>query len=327
MAFRNDLSDEEVEGAKSNATARIAVQQGHFAHAVERSRILSHTIDMSANQTIRPFRLISSFIPFCLLLNACATLPLAPVDARGNATKLLGKAYPGVQNRLTSRDSAWVEATLKGLTLREKAAQLIMPWVGGEYAAVGSPEYEQVRKWVEEDGVGGLVLSIGMPLSYAAKINEMQRHAKLPLLIASDMENGPGMRMGNIYAFPTLLAQGGGTVFPPVMSLGAAGSEDLAYQLGEVLGREARAVGVHINFGPVLDVNSNPINPIINTRSFGEDPAAVSALATAYIRGARKVGLMTTGKHFPGHGDTGTDSHLSLPVITANCEALLYWCQ
>lgn len=193
-----------------------------------------------------------------------------------------------------------------------------MPWVGGEYAAVGSPEYEQVRKWVEQDGVGGLVLSIGMPLSYAAKLNEMQRHAKIPLLIASDMENGSGMRMGNIYAFPSLLPQGGGTVFPPVMALGATASTELAYELGLVLGKEARAVGVHINFGPVLDVNSNPLNPIINTRSFSENPGAVSALATAYIRGARSAGLMTTGKHFPGHGDTGTDSHIDLPVITAN---------
>ena len=257
-----------------------------------------------------------------LFLTACATLPTTQNSSAAGANKLLGTAYPGVQNRLTTRDSIWVEQTLASLSLREKVGQLIMPWVGGEYAPVGSPEYEQVRKWVEDDKVGGLVLSIGMPLSYAAKLNEMQRRAKLPLLIASDMENGAGMRMGNIYAFPSLLPQGGGTVFPPVMALGAAGSEDLAYKLGAVLGREARAVGVQINFGPVLDVNSNPLNPIINTRSFGEDPASVSALATAYIRGARSAGLMTTGKHFPGHGDTGTDSHIDLPVITADREHL-----
>ncbi|MFL5598996.1 MAG: glycoside hydrolase family 3 protein, partial [Gemmatimonadaceae bacterium] len=196
--------------------------------------------------------------------------------------------------------------------------QLIMPWVGGDYAAVGSPEFEQVRRWVQDDRVGGLVLSIGLPLSYAAKLNELQARARVPLLIASDMENGPGMRLGNIYALPSLLPQGGGTTFPPVMALGAAGSEDLAYKLGQVLGTEARAIGVHMVFGPVLDVNSNPLNPIINTRSFGENPALVSRLATAYIRGARSTGLMSTGKHFPGHGDTDVDSHLDLPTIRAD---------
>jgi len=211
-----------------------------------------------------------------------------------------------------------VEATIGALSARERVAQLIMPWVPGEYAAVGSPEYEQVRAWVEDDKVGGLVLSIGMPLSYAAKLNHMQRLARVPLLVASDMENGSGMRLGGSYALPSLLPQGGGTVFPPVMALGATRSDELAYKLGQVLGAEARAVGVHITFGPVLDVNANPLNPIINVRSFGEDPALVSRLASAYIRGARENGLMTTGKHFPGHGDTETDSHIGLPAIRAS---------
>jgi beta-N-acetylhexosaminidase len=193
-----------------------------------------------------------------------------------------------------------------------------MPWVGGGYTAIGSPEFEQVRKWVQDDKVGGLVLSIGLPLSYAAKLNELQVRSRVPLLITSDMENGPGMRLGNIYALPSLLPQGGGTVFPPVMALGATGSDDLAYKLGQVLGSEARAIGVHMVFGPVLDVNSNPLNPIINTRSFGESPDLVGRLARAYIRGARSKGLMSTGKHFPGHGDTDVDSHLELPTIRAN---------
>ena len=238
------------------------------------------------------------------------------VDA--SARRLLGPASPGATTPLSAADQRWVERTLASLTLREKVGQLIMPWVGGEYAAIGSPEFEQVRKWVQDDEVGGLVLSIGLPLSYAAKINELQMRAKVPLLIASDMENGPGMRLGNIYALPSLLPQGGGTVFPPVMALGATGSEDLAYKLGQVLGTEARAIGVHLAFGPVLDVNSNPLNPIINTRSFGENPQLVAHLAQAYIRGARSNGLLTTGKHFPGHGDTDVDSHLDLPTIHAD---------
>lgn len=277
---------------------------------------------MSPTRKFFPQVLAAGFAAGCIGLAGCATVSATPLSTVSTSNMPLGKSHPGIQTRLTPRDSAWVEQTLAGLPLREKIGQLIMPWVGGEYAPVGSPEYEQVRKWVDDDKVGGLVLSIGMPLSYAAKLNEMQRRSALPLLIASDMENGAGMRMGNIYAFPSLLPQGGGTVFPPVMALGATRSEDLAFKLGQVLGREARAVGVQINFGPVLDVNSNPLNPIINTRSFGEDPASVSALATAYIRGSRSAGLMTTGKHFPGHGDTGTDSHIDLPTITADRDHL-----
>jgi beta-N-acetylhexosaminidase len=238
------------------------------------------------------------------------------------AHRLLGPANPGAESALSAADERWVTQTLASLTLRQRVGQLIMPWVGGEYAAVGSPEFEQVRKWVENDEVGGLVLSIGLPLSYAAKLNELQQRAKVPLLIASDMENGPGMRLGNIYALPSLLPQGGGTVFPPVMALGAAGSDTLAFQLGQVLGSEARAIGVHMVFGPVLDVNANPLNPVINTRSFGENPELVGRLARAYIRGARSMGLMTTGKHFPGHGDTDVDSHLDLPTIRADRQHL-----
>lgn len=255
-----------------------------------------------------------------LLLAAAACTPAvasSPAGSTrdGSADRLIGTPHPGAGTRLSQQDSAWVEATIRSLSPRERVAQLIMPWVPGEYAAVGSPEYEQVRGWVQDDKVGGLVLSIGLPLSYAAKLNHMQRIARVPLLIASDMENGTGMRLGGSYALPSLLPQGGGTVFPPVMALGATRSDDLAYRLGKVLGAEARAVGVHLVFGPVLDVNANALNPVINVRSFGEDPALVSRLAAAYIRGARENGLMTTGKHFPGHGDTETDSHIGLPLI------------
>ncbi|HEX6251480.1 MAG TPA: glycoside hydrolase family 3 N-terminal domain-containing protein [Gemmatimonadaceae bacterium] len=245
----------------------------------------------------------------------------APSPGGGVATSSgapVGAATPGALAPLDAGARAWVDATLASLSLRDKVGQLMMPWVGGEYAAIGSPEFEQVRRWVEEDRVGGLVFSVGSPLAYAVKTNELQNRARVPLLITSDMENGTGMRMGNMYHLPTLLPQGGGTVFPPTMALGATGSEDLAFSLGRILGREARAVGVHMTFGPVLDVNSNPLNPIINTRSYGEDPALVSRLARAYIRGTRESGLMSTGKHFPGHGDTRTDSHIELPTIPAD---------
>ena len=269
---------------------------------------------------IKPANLRIGLVAIAL---ACTSAPslIQPTIVPGvdaSARQLLGPASPGASTPLAAADQRWIDRTLTSLTLRAKIGQLIMPWVGGDYTAVGSEEFEQVRKWVQDDGVGGLVLSIGLPLSYAAKLNELQVRARVPLLIASDMENGPGMRLGNIYALPSLLPQGGGTVFPPVMALGATGSDDLAYKLGQVLGTEARAIGVHMVFGPVLDVNSNPLNPIINTRSFGENPELVSRLARAYIRGARSEGLMSTGKHFPGHGDTDVDSHLDLPTIHAD---------
>ena len=233
-------------------------------------------------------------------------------------TALVGVATPDPRTPLPPAAAAWVDRTLAGLDLRRKAGQLIMPWVGGDYVPVDSPEFDRLRDWVETHGVGGLVVSVGMPHSYAAKLNALQRLAGVPLLVASDMENGPGMRMHGIYSLPHLLPQGGGTAFPTVMALGAAGSDSLAYQLARVLGREARAVGVHLVFGPVMDVNSNPANPIINTRSMGESPALVGRLGAAYIRGAHDEGLLTTAKHFPGHGDTSEDSHIELPTINAD---------
>lgn len=247
-----------------------------------------------------------------VVLAACA-----PGTQAASAPSLSGAA-PGPLAEPGPGDRAWVERTLASLTLREKVAQMVMPWVGGEYVSTDSPEFEALARWVREDGVGGLILSVGLPHSYAAKLNELQKLARVPLLVTADMENGPGMRLAGVYSLPHLLPQGGGTVFPPVMALGAAGSDSLAFETGRILAAEARAVGVHLTFGPVLDVNSNPANPIINTRSFGEDPARVARLGAAYIRGARAGGLMTTAKHFPGHGDTETDSHIDLPVIPAD---------
>jgi beta-N-acetylhexosaminidase len=232
---------------------------------------------------------------------------------------LLSACAVSTSQKTTSAGAdAWVEETLAGLTLREKVGQMMMPWVSGNYVATDTEDFDTLAAWVERDGVGGLVMSVGMPHSYAAKLNALQRRARVPLLIASDMENGPGMRMGGIYSFPHLIAQDGGTEFPSTMAIGATDSDSLAYGLGRATAREARAVGVHMVFGPVLDVNSNPANPIINTRSFGEQPDQVARLALAYIRGAHDGGLLTTGKHFPGHGDTETDSHIDLPTISAD---------
>ena len=220
--------------------------------------------------------------------------------------------------QLDAEARRWVDETLAGLTLREAVAQLVIPWIPGGYASESDADFQELLGWVEE-GLGGVSISIGVPDAYVAKLNRLQSRARVPLLVTADFENGgPGMRINHSYALPSLLPQGGGTSFPPTMAFGAAADEDLAFEYGRITALEARAVGVHWLFAPVLDVNSNPDNPVINTRSFGEDPKAVGRLGAAFIRGARTGGALTTAKHFPGHGDTRTDSHIELPVIGAD---------
>ena len=148
---------------------------------------------------------------------------------------------------------------------------------------------------------GNIVL--GQPFDLASMLNRLQAVSPLPLLTAADFEWGVGMRIA------------GATKFPRAMAFGAAGDEALALEAGRITALEGRALGVHLNFAPVADVNNNARNPVINIRSFGEDPGRVGALSTAFAQGLRRGGMMATLKHFPGHGDTGVDSHLGLPVV------------
>ena len=217
---------------------------------------------------------------------------------------------------------AWSTSTLAALSLREKVGQMIMPIVLGAYTPEGSLAHERVVEWVEQQGIGGVIVSVGTPTDVAVKLNDLQRHARIPLLVAADLETGAGFRLKGAVHSPTNIALGGATDFPSLMALGAATSPRLAYEMGRITAIEARAVGIHVPFAPVLDVNSNPDNPIINVRSFGEDPEAVATLGAALVRGIKDNGAIATGKHFPGHGDTETDSHLELPVIRATRERL-----
>lgn len=199
-----------------------------------------------------------------------------------------------------------IDRLLDSLPLRDRIAQLIVPWIPGTYAALDDPGFARARMWVDSLHVGGIIVSVGSPLDIAAKLNALQAAAPLPLLITSDLESGTAIRLD------------GGTPFPPNMGVGAGGRELDAYQIGRVTALEGRAVGIHIAFAPAADVNNNPGNPIINTRSFGEDPHAVAPLVAAAVRGIQEHDMLSTVKHFPGHGDTETDSHLALPVITAD---------
>ncbi len=217
---------------------------------------------------------------------------------------------------------SWADSVLSTLSLEEKAGQLLMPWVLGDFAPEGSTSQQRITQMVEEVGVGGVIVSVGSPTEVAVKMNELQGQADIPLLVAADLERGAGFRFDGAVYLPGPIDLGGATEFPSMMAVGATGDADLAREVGRVTGSEARALGVHIPFAPVLDVNNNPDNPIINIRSFGEDPGVVSRLGIAFTLGVQDAGGIATGKHFPGHGDTETDSHLELPVISVDRERL-----
>ncbi|HEX8832106.1 MAG TPA: glycoside hydrolase family 3 protein, partial [Longimicrobium sp.] len=252
-------------------------------------------------------------LPLALVaaLAACSTpRNTAPDVARAAAPAVVVKpdsARPPAYSALAAPDPAWVERTLRSLSLREKAGQMVLAWISGRYSGPGDAEMQQALAWTQRDRVGGFIISVGTPREFAAKVNALQRNARVPLLFVTDLESGPGMRL-----------EGTGTDFPPVMGLAATGSDSLAFQVGRVIGREGRAVGLALTLSPVLDVNSNPSNPIINTRAFGEDPATVGRFAADYVRGVHAGGLLAMGKHFPGHGDTHTDSHMGLPSVDAD---------
>jgi beta-N-acetylhexosaminidase len=222
---------------------------------------------------------------------------------------------------LTHAQQRWVDQTLASLTLRERVGQMVMVWMLGDYTNVDDSTYSQVRGWVERDHVGGVAMSLGTPIEVAAKLNDLQRRSKVPLIVAADLEPGLGRLEGGVFTH-YLMDAGGATVFPPQMAIAATGRDEDAYDVGRITAEEGRAVGIHVNFAPVVDVNNNPANPVINTRSFGEDPQRVARLSAAFVRGARDGGEIATAKHFPGHGDTDADSHTSLPVVSASMARL-----
>ncbi len=197
------------------------------------------------------------------------------------------------------------------MSLDEKIGQMIMPgYEVGSFRNVDSDEFVKVRRNIVEFHVGGVHVYGGDPTPVALAINEMQKLAKVPLLISDNFEGGVGYVLF------------GATRLPLAMAIGATGDERLAYEAAKVTAQEGRAIGVNVNFYPVADVQNNPENPIINIRAFGEDPATVSRFVRAYIRGAQENGQMATAKHFPGHGDVASDSHLEMPVLNVPAQRL-----
>jgi beta-N-acetylhexosaminidase len=223
----------------------------------------------------------------------------------------------------------WVEQTMKKLTVDEKVGQLIVPSFESNFLSTDSDTFEMLTRLVREYHVGGFhvfgasmpapsvllnpgygTVILGQPFSAAFLINRLQALSTVPLLNTADFETGVGFRIFGATQFPRQMAMG-------AIAAGAEGYDlRLVREQARITGVESRALGVHVNFAPVADVNNNPRNPVINIRSYGEDPARVASLVGAYVAGARDGGLIATIKHFPGHGDTDVDSHLGLPVIT-----------
>jgi beta-N-acetylhexosaminidase len=221
---------------------------------------------------------------------------------------LLGaSAYP----RRPSKDALkWADAELKKMSLDEKIGQLISIGINASFLNRESDAYKALRRQVEENHVGGIILFASPVYESAVLVNRMQQHARRPLLISADFERGAGMRLHDT------------TDFGWIMATGATGNPDYARRMGEITGREARALGIQHVLAPVADVNNNAANPVINVRSYGEDPVEVGRYTAAFIKGAQDEGVIATAKHFPGHGNTATDSHRGLPSLNLSLAEL-----
>ncbi len=252
---------------------------------------------------------LSRFLALFLLL--ASVLPLIAKDK----DKYL-KPQP---IKLDKEGERWAEKTLKKMTLEEKVGQMFMIWARVEFQNIDSADFKKLTDAITKYHVGGFGVTVpvesgllvkGDPYEAAMLTNNLQRAAKVPLFMAADFERGLTMRLN------------GPTMFPYAMAFGAAGKPEYAEEFGRITGLEARAIGIHWNWFPDTDVNSNPVNPVINTRSFSGDPQQVGELAAAYIKGAHESGMMTTAKHFPGHGDTATDTHIGFAMVNGNQQRL-----
>ncbi|MFH0988940.1 MAG: glycoside hydrolase family 3 N-terminal domain-containing protein [bacterium] len=205
----------------------------------------------------------------------------------------------------------WVETTLQHLTLEEKAAQLVHVWTTAPYYADDDQHWQEMIRLASQRKIGGFIFSVGDVYETAIQINKLQAVTDVPLLIGADYEYGAGMRVRRA------------TSFPSAMAIGATRNTDYAYAMAKATAREGRALGIHQNYAPTVDINLNPRNPVINTRSYGDDVQLVSTMAAAYVRGTQEGGMLATAKHFPGHGDTDVDTHLNLVTLNSDKARLM----
>ncbi len=210
--------------------------------------------------------------------------------------------YPRVF-KLDNQDKDSIEARIKKMSLRDKCAQMVMSWSKGFSSDTSSPEFKRISRLVKDSHIGGIIFFQGEIAAEQQMIDKLQKESQIPLLISSDFERGLGSRIEDAVEFPYNMA------------VAAAGNIFYAYDMGRAVAAACKALGVRQNLAPVADVNNNPLNPIINNRSFSEDKEIVSSYTIAFISGSKNEKVITTAKHFPGHGNTQTDSHLDLPVI------------
>ncbi|RMG06421.1 MAG: beta-N-acetylglucosaminidase, partial [Acidobacteria bacterium] len=219
-------------------------------------------------------------------------------------------SYRKSQFRPSKEAWQWAEKKLKQMSLEAKVGQLVHIGINAKFLPQDSREFLELRRQVVENKIGGIIFFLGNVYETVHLINRMQDLAEIPLLISADFETGVGMRLENTVAFPWNMA------------IAATGNPEFARKQGEIIARESKALGVHQVFAPVVDVNNNPDNPVINVRSYGEDPKTVAKFAIAFIEGLQAGGVIATAKHFPGHGDTDVDSHRGLPVIKVSRQRL-----
>lgn len=226
------------------------------------------------------------------------------------ATSAAARANKPYSRHASSEALKWAEKQLKQMSLEEKVGQLISVGINATYLNQESEAFKALRHQVVDNHVGGIILFRGPVYESVVLCNRMQQLAKQPLLISADLEAGAGMRFDDTVNFPWNMA------------IGATGDPAYARRAGKLTGREARALGVRQIYAPVSDVNNNAANPVINVRSYGEDPAQVAKFVAAFVEGAQSAGVIATAKHFPGHGDTAVDSHRGLPEIDVTRERL-----
>lgn len=254
----------------------------------------------------------------CLLSNYCFNLKNAQIYMFKKFTGLVIALFLGLCTNVYSQQkktytqtlstpNTWVDSVYKHMHRRQKIAQLFMIRA---HTNRGQAYQDSIAKVILKEQVGGVVFFQGGPARQAVLTNRYQALAKIPLMIAMDAEWGLAMRLDSTIAYPYQMA------------LGAIQNNDLIYKMGQQIATDFKRLGMHINFAPVMDVNNNPNNPIINYRSFGDNKYNVTAKSIAYMQGMQDMGILTTAKHYPGHGDTNVDSHYDLPQLNFNTARL-----
>lgn len=243
----------------------------------------------------------------CFIILATIISFLYGCSATGSTSTSNEASYFGGR---PSHRTAWVDSTLATLSLEQKVGQLVFVWTPGHYYPTDSDQWIELERYAKKKELGGFIFSTGEVYEYAVQLNRLQRLSRVPLLIASDLEYGLGMRIKDA------------TTFPAAMAVGATRNPHFSYEIGKITAEEARAVGIHQNYAPDADVNTNPRNPVINTRSFGDNVSLVTEMTTQFVKGTQDGGVAATLKHFPGHGDSDVDTHVGLMTLAQDSSRL-----